>query len=187
EIQQAKRIANSLSVPLHIFDISFYASMVHSALLGQGDMDGQHELNSNLPASFVPNRNALFILLAHSFALTTKANTLITGVCQTDFSGYPDCRLDFIRSIETSLNLGAGSEIKLLTPLMHLTKAETFELARKEGVLDLVLKESHTCYNGDSKMNEWGRGCGGCPACKLREKGYIEFKEQFGGQKNASS
>ena len=176
EIRQARKIAEILKVALEVIDISFYGKMVNSALLGEGSMNAQHEDNLDLPASFVPNRNALFILLAHSLAQTIKADTLITGVCQTDYSGYPDCRDKFVKSIEASLNLGADQNIKLVTPLMFLTKAETFELARKEGVLDLVINESHTCYNGGEKMNEWGRGCGDCPACHLREKGYNTYR-----------
>ncbi len=181
EIQQAKKIAAALKIPLKIIDISFYSKMVTSALLGDGDVNSQHENNADLPASYVPNRNALFILLAHSYAQTIKADTLVTGVCQTDYSGYPDCREQFIRSIESSLNLGSEQNIKLVTPLMHLTKGETFKLAEKEGIFDLVVQESHTCYNAETKMNEWGRGCDDCPACKLRKKGYLDYKKQLGG------
>jgi 7-cyano-7-deazaguanine synthase len=176
ELRQARKITTALNVPLTEIDISFYAGMVNSTLTGKGDMNARHEDNPELPASFVPNRNALFILLAHSFAQKTKVNTLITGVCQTDYSGYPDCRIEFITSIENALNLGSEQTIKILTPLMYLNKAETFELARKEGVLDLVINDSHTCYEGSDRVNEWGRGCGACPACELRKKGYKVYK-----------
>lgn len=180
EIQQAKKIAEAMAVPLRVVDISFYAQMVNSALFGEGDVNSSHQDQSDLPASFVPNRNALFILLSHSFAQTQKADTIITGVCQTDYSGYPDCRQDFITSLESSLNLGSNQNIKIVTPLMSLTKAETFQLAQEEGVLDLVLKESHTCYNASAVMNDWGRGCNKCAACHLRAKGYYEFINQAG-------
>jgi len=180
ELQQARKIAGILNISLQVIDISFYANMVTSALTGEGDINASHEDHEELPASFVPNRNALFILLTHSLAQTVKAATVITGVCQTDYSGYPDCRQDFIESIQQSLNMGSASNIKIETPLMHLTKAQTFKLAAEEGVLDLVLRESHTCYNGCTRMNEWGRGCGTCAACQLRANGYADFKTQFG-------
>jgi len=184
EIQQAKKIALTLGVPHHLMDISFYKSMVHSVLTGDaGNINDQHPDNPDLPASFVPNRNALFILLAHSFAQTIKASTLIAGLCQTDYSGYPDCRENFAKAMMQALNLGADTQVELKTPLMFLTKAETFALAAAEGVLELVVKESHTCYQGSAQMHPWGRGCDACPACGLRKKGYHEFmhmKEQHG-------
>ncbi|MBU2513958.1 7-cyano-7-deazaguanine synthase QueC [bacterium] len=180
EIEQARKIAACLQIPLEVIDISFYSKMVNSALFGTGDVSGSHEDHEDLPASFVPNRNALFILLTHSLAQTYKAESIITGVCQTDYSGYPDCRQDFITIMETSLNLGSNQSIRIETPLMYLTKAETFELAKTEGVLDLVIKESFTCYNAVSLMNPWGRGCGNCPACLLRSKGYYEFITKTG-------
>jgi 7-cyano-7-deazaguanine synthase len=178
EIDQAQKIAAQLDVPLKVVDISFYENMVNSALVGnsQVNMNDRHEDNDDLPASFVPNRNALFILLTHSYAQKIKADTIITGVCETDFSGYPDCRRAFIDAMENALYLGSEKNIKIETPLMALNKAETFKLAEDEGILELVVKESYTCYNGDSTPNEWGMGCGDCPACKLRKKGFEEFK-----------
>lgn len=178
EIEQAKKIASQLDVPMKIVDISFYENMVNSALVGNGtaDMNAKHEDNDDLPASFVPNRNALFILLTHSYAQKIKADTIITGVCETDFSGYPDCRRSFIDAMGHALYLGSEKKIKIDTPLMALNKAETFQLAKDEGILDIVVEQSYTCYNGDKKMNEWGMGCGECPACDLREKGFEGFK-----------
>lgn len=180
EIEQARIIAKALCISLYEIDISFYGAMVRSALTSSGDVNQSHEDKPELPASFVPNRNALFILLAHSVAQTRKADFLITGVCETDYSGYPDCRSVFVDSIEHSLNLGSAAAIKILTPLMSLNKAQTFKLAKDEGVLDLVLKASHTCYNPVEKMNDWGRGCGECPACKLRAKGFEEYLKKYG-------
>lgn len=180
EITQAKKIAKQLDTPLHVVNLDFFGDLVNSALIGGGDVNAKHMDVDTLPASYVPNRNALFILLAHAFAQKIKAEVLIGGMCQTDFSGYPDCREKFIKSLEQSLNLGSDQNIEVATPLMFLNKAETFELARKEGVLALVLQESHTCYNGEKTMNDYGRGCGNCPACNLREKGYHQFVKQFG-------
>jgi len=176
ELEQAKLIAEEMDVPLEIVDIHFYQHMVYSALTGSPmEMNSKHRDNTALPASFVPNRNSLFILLSHSYAQQIKAHSLIAGLCQTDYSGYPDCREPYTKEMIHALNLGSDQQIKLLTPLMHLSKAETFKLAQTEGVLDLVINASHTCYNGSITPNPWGRGCGSCPACELREKGYNEF------------
>ena len=175
EIEQAKKISEKLNIKHTIIDVSFFSEIVDSALTSNGDVNKQHERIKDLPASFVPNRNAFFITLAHSYAQKTGAETLITGVCQTDYSGYPDCRDEFIKAIKMALNVGSQSEIDIITPLMWLTKKQTWELAEKEGVLDLVKELSHTCYNGTEIMNKWGKGCGSCPACKLKKKGYDEY------------
>jgi len=174
EIEQSKRICNINKVPQTIVNMDFMQSIVDSALVNGGDVN---QLNSKgLPASFVPNRNQMFITLAHAYAQKIGATTVVTGVCQTDYSGYPDCRLEFISSIQDATNLGSDESIIIATPLMFLDKAETFELAKKEGCLDEVIEHSHTCYNGDrDSRHEWGYGCGECPACELRRKGYNEF------------
>ena len=178
EIEQAQIIAEKFDVPHHIYEADFFGGLVNSALTHNGDVNVAHEDNDALPASFVPNRNAFFITLAHAFAQKIDAGVLVTGTCETDFSGYPDCRRVFIDAICMSLNLGSDTNIEIETPLMYINKAETFELAEKEGFLDVVLEDSHTCYNGVSTMNDFGRGCGTCPACSLREKGYHEFLEK---------
>jgi 7-cyano-7-deazaguanine synthase len=98
-------------------------------------------------------------------------------MCETDYSGYPDCRESFITALERTLNEGYQTDIMFITPLMHLTKGQTFSLAENAGVLDLVLEESNTCYNGDREhKHDWGYGCADCPACKLRMKGWAEYK-----------
>lgn len=177
EVQCAKQICHKLQIPLTSVDISFLGNLVDSALTSGGDVNAKHPRLSHLPASFVPNRNALFITLAHAFAQKIGASHLIAGMCETDFSGYPDCRSSFINSIQGTLNLGSDAKIGIVTPLMELTKAEIFELAREVGVLQTVINDSHTCYEGDhTHFHEWGYGCGECPACKLREKGWNEFK-----------
>lgn len=140
------------------------------------DVSAPHHANAALPASFVPNRNALFLTTAHAYAQKVGAEVLYTGVCQTDYSGYPDCREEFVNMLAETLNVGYLTNIVIETPLMYLTKADTFKLAEDFGFLQTVIEDSHTCYNGDrSKMHSWGRGCGECPACKLRAKGYEEF------------
>lgn len=153
-----------------------------SALVGTGAIGEKHARLSTLPASFVPNRNALMLTVAHALAQKVGAEVLYTGTCQTDYSGYPDCRREFIDALESALNLGSGQDIKIITPLMYLTKGETFDLANSLGCLGVVLEYSHTCYEGDHTTNhEWGYGCGVCPACELRAKGwedYLAMKEK---------
>ncbi len=177
EIIQAEKIAALLNVPLTRLDIPNYAHIVDSALLDQGDVSAPHGRQSHLPAAYVPNRNALFLTLAHAFAQHVDAGVLVGGMCQTDFSGYPDCRRDFIDAMALALNMGSEVDIRIETPLMDIDKAQTFALAEAEGVLDLVLRESHTCYNGLRTPHEWGGGCNACPACRLRARGWEKYKE----------
>lgn len=177
EIECAQKICEQYGVSLKVIDISFLGELVTSALTGAGDVSAAHEHNSDLPASFVPNRNALFLTISHAYAQEVGADILYTGVCQTDYSGYPDCREEFVSKLQTALNTGYQTLIGIRTPLMHLTKAETFELAESVGFLDTVIADSHTCYEGDrTKFQDWGYGCGECPACQLREKGWKEYK-----------
>jgi len=174
ELDCAKKVCDELNVKQTIIDISFLDTLVESALTSNGDVN---ELNEKgLPSSFVPNRNQLFITLAHAYAQKIGAKYLIGGMCETDYSGYPDCRREFIDSITLASNIGSDSEIEILTPLMYLDKAETFQLAFVGGYLYSVIEKSHTCYNGvREKLNDWGYGCGDCPACDLRKKGFYEF------------
>lgn len=201
EINQANRIIEALQargLPVHdlkIVDIRAFGALVESAtaLVGEGDVSQSSKLNPNLPASFVPNRNAMFLTMAHAYAQVVGASHVWTGVCETDYSGYPDCRAVFIDYLETALNTGYQTDIKIGTPLMRKSKAETFAMAEEDGILDLVIEESHTCYNGvrnfetitdrdrsdfgqtHSDRHEWGHGCGICPACLLRQQGYFKF------------
>jgi 7-cyano-7-deazaguanine synthase len=176
ELEQSQKICDLENIKQTIIDISFLDTIVKSALTSNGDVN---ELNEKgLPSSFVPNRNQLFITMSHSYAQKIGAGVIITGVCQTDYSGYPDCREAFIRAIEWSTNLGSDSDVKIETPLMYLTKAETFKLAEDNKCLPQVIDLSHTCYNGDREhRHEWGFGCDDCPACELRKLGYYEYKK----------
>ncbi|WP_303850946.1 7-cyano-7-deazaguanine synthase QueC [Seleniivibrio woodruffii] len=177
ELVQAEKIAEKMGVSHRIVDISFFAGLVDSALTTKGaDVSERHPRLKNLPASYVPNRNALFLTLSHAYAQLKGCDNLVAGVCETDFSGYPDCRMVFVQAQERALNLGSETELMIHTPLMYLNKAETFKLAKDCGVLDMVLEDSHTCYEGDRTVrHQWGYGCGGCPACKLRAKGYEDY------------
>lgn len=178
EIEQSMKICERESVKQTIVDISFLNTLVESALTSNGNVNEINE--KGLPASFVPNRNQLFITLAHAYAQKIHAQYLIIGVCQTDYSGYPDCRKDFVDLIQVASNIGSASNIVIETPLMYLTKAQTFEMAQEYDCIDEVIEHSHTCYNGDrTKRHNWGYGCGKCPACELRQKGYEEFVSKY--------
>lgn len=183
EIQQSMIICQANSIKQTIIDLSFLDIIVESALTSNGDINAVNE--NGLPASYVPNRNQLFITLAHAYAQKIGARHLVGGMCQTDFSGYPDCRQEFITAIERTTNIGSGlldksRTLKIHVPLMYLTKAETFDLADKVAGLETVLWESHTCYEGNrDKKHEWGYGCGQCSACKLRAKGWNEYLKQY--------
>lgn len=178
EIAQAEKIAKILGIKNTLLSLDAFSQLNDSALIDSTqDIGAHHRTHTNLPASFVPNRNAIFFTLAHAFAQKQGINHIIIGVNQTDYSGYPDCREPFVKALELALNLGSEASITFHYPLMNLTKAETFELSQKEGVLELVLNESHTCYNGDHQhKHAWGYGCGECPACILRKAGWETYE-----------
>lgn len=176
ELNQAALICSKVEVPFSIFDIPALAELGDSALTANGDVSKKHHRLTNLPASFVPNRNTLFLTIAHAYAQKMEASNLVTGVCQTDYSGYPDCREIFIQKLQDTLNTGYQTDITIHTPLMDLDKAQTFDLAAKCDILDIVIDESHTCYNGNRETrHDWGFGCGECPACKLRSDGWERY------------
>jgi len=178
EIECAMKICQKEDIRFKIVSLSLLPEISESALTLHSDVTASRP--DGLPATFTPNRNALFITVAHAWAQQIGATHLITGVCQTDYSGYPDCRQDFISSLEFALNIGSNQRIQIDTPLMYLTKAETFEMAKDLGVLDRVIEMTHTCYNGNREIkHEWGYGCGTCPACQLRAKGWERYREEY--------
>ncbi len=134
---------------------------------------------TGLPSTFVPGRNLVFLTLAAAQAYRRGLKHLITGVCETDFSGYPDCRDDTMKALQVALNLGMESRLVIATPLMWLTKAQTWSLAHSLGgqpLVELILEHTHTCYTGQRTMrHSWGYGCGVCPACELRSAGYEQY------------
>lgn len=177
ELEQAAQACAKHDVPFRVVSLDFMPQLVTSALTGEGDVGAGHAYKPGLPASFVPARNALFLTLSHAYAQELGAKTILTGVCETDYSGYPDCREAFILELANALNIGYETDIQIRTPLMHMTKSETFELASRTGFLTEVLNLSHTCYNGNrDRINDWGFGCGECPACKLRAEGWAQFQ-----------
>jgi 7-cyano-7-deazaguanine synthase len=132
-----------------------------------------------LPNTFVPGRNLVFLTFAAALAYRRGIDHIVGGMCETDYSGYPDCRDDTIRALELALNLGMNKTFQLHTPLMWLDKATTWKLANElggAGLVDLIREHSHTCYLGErGPRHEWGYGCGECPACALRAKGWLEY------------
>jgi 7-cyano-7-deazaguanine synthase len=137
---------------------------------------------SGLPNTFVPARNLIFFTFAGALAYRRGARHIVAGMCETDYSGYPDCRDDTVKAMQVALSLGLDKRVTIQTPLMWIDKAETFALAFEIGgqpFLDLVVEDSHSCYLGDrTQRHAWGYGCGICPACQLRAQGYAKFIAQ---------
>ncbi|MGR5285775.1 7-cyano-7-deazaguanine synthase QueC [Vibrio maritimus] len=171
EIEVAQALTEKLGVKAHkVMDVGLLNELAISSLT-RDDIPVSHELQENgLPNSFVPGRNILFLTLAGIYAYQIGASAVITGVCETDFSGYPDCRNDFIKAMNSALMQGMDRELDIVTPLMWLDKAETWALADKYDALELVRNETLTCYNGIV-----GDGCGDCPSCELRANGLNHY------------
>ncbi|KGR84453.1 7-cyano-7-deazaguanine synthase QueC [Lysinibacillus odysseyi] len=169
EIECAAEIAKELQIKHHILDMSLLNQLAPSALT-RTDMEVRDGKDDELPSSFVPGRNLVFLTFAGILAAQVGAKHIVTGVCETDFSGYPDCRDSFIKSLNVSLNLSMDKTFVIDTPLMWLTKAQTWELADSLGAFEFVRERTLTCYNGIK-----ADGCGQCPACKLRQRGLEEY------------
>lgn len=168
ELDCAREIAEDLQVPHHILDMSLLNQLAPSALTRTDEEITQTE--GKWPSTFVPGRNLLFLSFAGILAKQLGAKHIVTGVCETDFSGYPDCRDIFVKSLNVSLNLSMDDQFVIHTPLMWITKAETWEMADDLGAFQYIQENTLTCYNGVK-----GRGCGECPACELRQKGLDEY------------
>ena len=162
--------------PDHMIDIRAFGAIGETAMTTQAaiEIDGQ-----GLPTTFVPGRNLVFLTYAAALADRRGLRHLVGGMCETDFSGYPDCRRDTLDALQTALNLGMARDFTIDTPLMALTKAQTWALAMEVGgdaMVELIRVESHTCYNNErGVLHTWGHGCGACPACELRAKGWVDW------------
>ncbi len=160
----------------HLIDLSLIAQLSHTAMTEEIEITMQE---NGLPNTFVPGRNLMFMMVAATLAYRRGINVLVGGMCETDFSGYPDCRDDSMKALQVALNLGMATRLKLETPLMWINKAQTWELAEQLGgsnLVDLIRSDTHTCYLGErGQMHPWGHGCGTCPACALRAYGYAEY------------
>ncbi len=173
EIECARKIAENAGVSFRYIDMSFIGSLGANSLTDTSIEMDKKAPEGSFPNTFVPGRNLFFLSAAAVYARELGISHIVTGVSQTDFSGYPDCRDQFIKSLNVTLNLAMESQFVIHTPLMWIDKAQTWELADSLGVLDLVRTETLTCYNGIQ-----GAGCGHCPACKLRREGLEKYLAQ---------
>ncbi|MEM9401629.1 MAG: 7-cyano-7-deazaguanine synthase QueC [Pseudomonadota bacterium] len=167
ELVSAAQVASMAGVPHTVLPIDTFAALGGNALTDDLDVRSDDDSETGLPNTFVPGRNLVFLSFAAALAYQQGCGNLVTGVAQTDYSGYPDCREDTLAALQQALRLGMEYEVTLHTPLMHLSKAETVELARDVGALG-AMAFTHTCYNGAQPP------CGVCPACILRAKGFAE-------------
>lgn len=160
----------------HLCDLSLLSHLSQTAMTE--DIEIQM-MENGLPNTFVPGRNLMFLTTASIIAYRRGMNILVGGMCETDFSGYPDCRDDAIKALQVALNIGMASRFNLITPLMWKNKQQTWELAENLGgqaLVDLIIHQTHTCYTGDhTHLNHWGYGCGKCPACLLRKRGFDAY------------
>lgn len=181
ELDAAKKICeNFAKVPYTVLQVSGLKQLGGFALTDLS-IEVRKDLNERgLPNTFVPGRNIIFLTYAAAWAYQLGVHDLVTGVCQTDYSGYPDCRRGTMDVLQDVFHLGMEYEIRIHTPMMWIDKAETWKMAERLGVLDVIVQETHTCYNGvRDELHAWGYGCGDCPACDLRKKGY---DKAFGNQ-----
>ena len=179
-LKKVKEIKNNWNLALgsdYLIDLPVIPKIADSALTS----DTQILFKKNgLPNTFVPGRNLFFFITAASLAYRKNISTLIGGMCETDFSGYPDCRNETILALEKTINFAYARKFKIETPLMWSNKSVIWETAEKiagRKLVDLIINDTHTCYLGDRKnLQEWGYGCGECPACKLRKEGFKTFQ-----------
>jgi 7-cyano-7-deazaguanine synthase len=161
----------------HLLDLSLLGKISDTALTRDTAITMQA---NGLPNTFVPGRNLLFITVAAALAYRRGIDVIVGGMCETDYSGYPDCRDESLRALESALQLGMASSLSLQTPLMWLNKAATWQLAHDLGgepLVTLIRTDTHTCYLGErGVLHDWGHGCGTCPACELRANGYREYE-----------
>jgi 7-cyano-7-deazaguanine synthase len=181
EARQAVRSAIAAGFPVwadrlgedHVLDIRGFGAVAESALTADREIEMTER---GLPSTFVPGRNLVFLTYAAALADRRGLKALVGGMCETDYSGYPDCRRDTLDALQAALNLGMDREFRIETPLMRLTKAQTWALASRLGgerLVGITIEDSHTCYRGErGERHPWGYGCGACPACELRAAGY---------------
>lgn len=170
EVELARTIAQKAGVHFDVMDVSFIGHLGKNSLTDTTIRMDEEKPEGSFPNTFVPGRNLFFLSIAAVYAREHGISHLVTGVSQTDFSGYPDCRDSFIKSLNVTLNLAMDEQFVIHTPLMWIDKAQTWALADELGVLELIRTETLTCYNGIQ-----GDGCGHCPACKLRREGLEKY------------
>jgi 7-cyano-7-deazaguanine synthase len=163
--------------PDHVLDLASFGAIGDTSLTSDAEIT---MLASGLPSTFVPGRNLVFFTYAAALGYRCNLHVLVGGMCETDYSGYPDCRDATLRALEQAIRLGTEVDFTIETPLMWLSKAGTWALAEALGgvaLVELILEETHTCYKGErGRRHDWGYGCGTCPACELRAKGFAEWQ-----------
>jgi len=175
EVNVATNIASEQGIGNHkLINLDWYNQITTNALLDSA-IEISQAAGSGYPNTVVDGRNMMFLLVAAIYAKSLGIRDIITGVCETDFSGYPDCRASFIKSCNETLNLAMDYPFQVLTPLMYLTKEQTWRMADELGVLEYISENTLTCYNGVI-----GSGCGECPSCKLRQRGYNAYLQGRG-------
>lgn len=166
----------------HMLDLSVLGQISDTSLTREVEIAADE---TGLPSTFVPGRNLVFLTMASAVAWRRGASTLVGGMCETDFSGYPDCRRETLDAQAKTLSLGLDREITIETPLMYIDKAATWAMAFEQGgqtLIDLIVEHSHTCYLGDrTQRHDWGYGCGTCPACDLRSRGWQQWQAGLTG------
>ena len=172
EVDLARQLAAEAGVEWHCMELPFLSHLSSGCSLTDSSLAVEQECpqTGHYPSTFVPGRNLFFVSIAAVFARDKGIHDIVTGVSQTDYSGYPDCRDAFVKSLGVTLNLAIDEQFRVHTPLMWLNKAQTWQLADELGVADIIRTRTLTCYNGIP-----GDGCGQCPACRLRKKGYDEY------------
>jgi len=179
ELECAAELARDAGAVHALIPVNSLSALSSNALTDSSVAVSGNTGMNGLPSTFVPGRNALFLTLAAAYAVPKGISDLVIGACQMDAAGYPDCRDGFIKSMQHALSMAMESQVRVHTPLMYLTKDQTFRLADKLGVLEKIVKGTHTCYEGNhSDLHAWGYGCAQCPACDLRRKGYEDFLER---------
>lgn len=193
ELKQAAEIADRIGVlsfsvlDAHVLKDLGGAALTDDRVEVEAKADprslNRHAYEHGLPSTFVPGRNMLFFTLAAAFGARFGCYQLVTGVCQQDRAGYPDCRAEFVEAAQEALSLALDERVLIHAPLLDRDKSETWALAQSLGILDVIVELTHTCYHGDrSEMHPWGAGCGECPACVERIRGYAKFvgdEEQY--------
>ncbi|CUO38606.1 7-cyano-7-deazaguanine synthase QueC [Clostridium disporicum] len=174
ELDCAKVTCEKNNIEHHILDLSLLNQLTSNALTRDEISVQAKKDDGRVPNTFVDGRNLLFLSFVAVFAKQRGIQNIITGVSQSDYSGYPDCRDIFIKSLNTTLNLAMDYEFDIITPLMWIDKADTWKMADDLGIIDIIKNETITCYNGVK-----GNGCGNCPSCSLRKNGYKLYKEKY--------
>jgi len=197
ELEQSKKISELFGAESHVVlpvealhvlgGAALTSDTIKVEAKASADSRNAHAFTHGLPSTFVPGRNMLFFTLAAAYGAKFGIYDLVTGVCQQDRSGYPDCRAEFVQAAQDALSAALDERVSITAPLLNHTKAQTWALADELGILDVIIDYTHTCYHGDRDVkHEWGYGCGSCPACVERSKGYEEWcHPQLLGQRPA--